>query len=727
MFGESGGPPALTSRQAEPNPRAAAPDGSDVATEAGAPENLTPSQRAAVEHGDGPLLVVAGAGTGKTSMLASRVARLLERGVAPERVLLITFTRRAAQEMLERARRLTGDRATARVVGGTFHAVANRVLRLHGRAVGVRPDFSVLDQADAADVLDLVRTDLGHAAARRRLPRKSTLASIYSRTVNAGEPLRVTLKRAYPWCVDDVDAISAIFGAYVERKRAQNALDYDDLLLHWHALARAPDGAALRRRFDHILVDEYQDTNALEAGILRAMRRENANLTVVGDEAQSIYGFRAATIRNILEFERDFSGATVIKLERNFRSTQPILDVANGVIAQAAARHEKTLSAARRGDVRPVLITARDEAEQSVAVCEALLEHRERGVPLRRQAVLFRAAHHSDQLEVELTRRNIPFVKYGGLRFLEAAHVKDLVSVLRIVENPSDEIAWFRVLQLLDGVGPRSAGRIVGELGVRLDGRDRGEPDDGPRAGPLARLLRSPPDVPDVARRELADLAAALRDCASVDGPPAPQVERVRAFLDPIVLRRYDNGAVRVRDLEQLEQIASRAHSRATFLADLALDPPASTGDLAGPPMLDEDYVILSTIHSAKGCEWDVVHVIHVTDGMIPSDMATGDAEQVDEERRLLYVAITRARDALYVHVPMRYYRRPRGLEDAHSFGQISRFLTPDVQARFERHVASGPDGASGPDPVVPGDEVSGLEARPAAAVDDYLASLWTG
>jgi DNA helicase-2/ATP-dependent DNA helicase PcrA len=673
-------------------------------------DDLNPEQQAAVRHGEGPLLVVAGAGSGKTMTLAARVASLIERGTRPERILLLTFSRRAAREMVSRAAALVAE-DTGRVWGGTFHAIGNRLLRLHGRALGLSPDFTVLDQADGADVMNLLRDELGYSSRERRFPRKDTLAAIYSRTVNAREPLKSVLKRYYPWCLDETEGIREIFRAYTDRKRRQHVLDYDDLLLFWKALATSPATASqLAAMFHHVLVDEYQDTNALQADILEGMRPPDGsrNVTVVGDDAQAIYGFRAATVKNILEFPERFPGTTVIKLERNYRSTPPILSASNAVIALSPQRHEKTLWSSRDGELRPVLHACLDEAEQSDAVCRAVLAHREEGVPLKGQAVLFRAAHHSDHLEVELARRNIPFVKYGGLKFMEAAHVKDALACLRILENPFDEVSWFRVLQLLDGMGPATARRLMQDLDVR-------RADDGDAASPLIRFLEAPIAVPKGAASRIRDLRSALGDCLDAETlPPAGQLARLRAFLEPMIARKYDAAASRTRDLEQLELLASESASRGQFLADLTLDPPSSTGDLAGPPHLDEDYLILSTIHSAKGLEWDVVHMIHAADGMIPSDLSTGDDDEIEEERRLLYVALTRARDALHVTYPQRYYRRPRGLEDPHSYSQRSRFLPEGVLEHFD---VIGPQVVTVPD--------AGAAVTAAADVDAFLASLW--
>ena len=669
---------------------------------------LNPDQRAAAAHGEGPLLIVAGAGSGKTTTLAARVAHLVEGGVRPERILLLTFSRRAAREMLSRAARMTGRRDAGRVWGGTFHAVANRLLRIHGRALGLSPGFTVLDQADGADVLNLLREELGFAERACRFPRKETLAAIHSRVVNAGSKLDEVLEHHYPWCAEEADGIRTIFRAYVERKRAQRTLDYDDLLLFWKALGCAPQtGPQIAAMFEHILVDEYQDTNALQADILEAMRPPGSarNLTVVGDDAQAIYGFRGATVRNILEFPQRFPGATVMRLERNYRSSAPILELSNGVIALSPQRHEKTLWTERTGGARPILRACLDEPEQADAVCRAVLEHREQGVPLKEQAVLFRAAHHSDLLEIELLRRNIPFVKYGGLRFLEAAHVKDALALLRVLENPHDEVAWFRVLQFPEGMGPAGARTLMDRLGVRDDAAD-----------PLINLLEDELPVPKGSADGIRGLRSALRGCRDEDVlPPAGQLERLRTYLEPVIARTYGSPEARVADLEQLVLLAGGYETRGRFLAELTLDPPASTSDLAGPPLLDEDYLILSTIHSAKGLEWDVVHVIHASDGCIPSDMALRDDEELEEERRLLYVALTRARDAVHICFPQRYYRRQKPRDDVHMYALVSRFLEPEsVRIHLQRE---------GPAIEVPQDRE--VAAVGSADVDAYLADLF--
>ncbi|HEX2051704.1 MAG TPA: ATP-dependent helicase [Actinomycetota bacterium] len=670
---------------------------------------LNEAQAEAVTHGRAPLLIVAGAGTGKTKTLACRVAHLLHEGVAPERILLLTFTRRAAREMLGRAARHAEPDAAARVWGGTFHATAHRLLRIHCRAVGLAPSFTVMDQGDAADLMALVRSDLGFGQGRRRFPNKDTLAAIYGRVASTLTPLEDVLDKWYPWCSDDGDGIRAVFEGYAERKRAQALVDFDDLLLFWSVLLRAPGaGAEIAASFEHVLVDEYQDTNGLQGEILRALRPSNECVTVVGDDAQAIYSFRAATVENILEFPRAFPGARVVKLEQCYRSTQPILDAANAVLAASARGFRKELWTTRDGGTRPLLTTCVDEGQQSDLVCRRVLEARERGVSLHRQAVLFRTGHHSAHLEIELARRNIPFVKFGGLRFVEAAHVKDLLALLRILENPRDELAWFRVLRLAEGVGPKTAARVMDGIGVRADARDAG-------ASPIARLAEIAATVPAPGSCELVALARVLAECAAADDGPAADVDRLRTWCEPAFERVYSHAPARVADVEHLARLASAYTSRGRFVVDLTLDPPSATGEVAGAPHLDDDYLVLSTIHSAKGCEWDAVYVIHAADGMIPSDMATVDDEGVDEERRLFYVALTRARDTLQVFFPLRYYHRRSPHADAHGYAQLTRFLDVRARAAFdaESFEPRGDDDALRDAPGAP------------ASVDALLAGLW--
>ena len=646
-------------------------------------EELNDRQREAVTHGDGPLLVVAGAGSGKTKTLACRVAFLISQGIPPERILLLTFTRRAAEEMLKRAAATaaTSTESTRRVWGGTFHSFANRVLRICAQAGGLAPDFSVIDRTDAEDFLNVLRNELGLGQKGRRFPQKATCMDIYSRRVNSTKSLEEILTRHYPWCLEWEAELTNLFGAYVQRKQQQNVLDYDDLLLYLYYMLESPRAAdELGAKFDHVLVDEYQDTNRIQAGILTRLRQKNRNIMVVGDDAQSIYSFRSATVRNMLDFPREFPGTTVVTLDQNYRSLQPILETTNRVIAQAHERYSKDLWATRGDGQRPRLLTCGDESDEDDEVIRLVLEHYEQGIPLRRQAVLFRAASHSTSLELALTRRNIPFRKYGGLRFLEAGHVKDVVSLLRLTQNPRDEIAWFRVLHLITGIGPVTATRIISHLAAHSFAVEA-----------IASFA-----APAAAGNELKRLSQLLSDARRAEsGSPASIVESVAAYYDRLLVQNYENPEPRKQDIAHLAQLAATYTSVQSFLDDLILDPPVSTADLAGPPLQDEDWLVLSTIHSAKGLEWDAVYLIHAADGCLPSDMSTGTPEETDEELRLTYVAMTRARDFLYVLWPLRFYGRTPGITDRHVYAQRSRFLTREVAATMEE-CAVGDEAGSG-------------------------------
>jgi DNA helicase II / ATP-dependent DNA helicase PcrA len=582
---------------------------------------LNPDQRAAVEHGVGhddprPLLIIAGAGSGKTDTLAHRVAHLVMSGADPHRILLLTFSRRAAAEMERRTERIlnraTGANAAAGLRwSGTFHAIGARFLREYAERIGLDRAFTIHDREDAADLMNLVRHELDLSRTEERFPTKGTCLAVYSRAVNAESPLEEVLGTAFPWCANWANELKKLFAAYVEAKQRQNVLDYDDLLLYWaHMLADDAFAAEIGARFDHILVDEYQDTNRLQASILLALKPGGCGLTVVGDDAQSIYSFRAATVRNILDFPSRFSPqARILTLAQNYRSTQPILAASNAVIALAAERFTKNLWSDREASARPQLVAVRDETDQARYVVARVLESREAGLPLKSQAVLFRASHHSDTLEFELTRRNIPFVKFGGLKFLEAAHVKDVLAALRFAENPRDRVAGFRVTQLVPGIGPASAARILDRLS---------SPD------PAATLVTY---APPRAGTEWKDFVALFDGLFRRDAGWPAELEQVRRWYQPHLERLHDDAHVRAADLAQLEQIAATYRTREQFLTDLTLDPPSATTDEAGAPLLDEDYLILSTIHSAKGQEWKSVFVLNAVDGCIPSDLATGSAD----------------------------------------------------------------------------------------------------
>jgi DNA helicase-2/ATP-dependent DNA helicase PcrA len=646
-------------------------------------DGLNPEQRRAVEHGvqkkctvGRPLLVIAGAGSGKTNTLAHRVAHLIVNGADPGRILLMTFSRRAAAEMSRRvtriAAKLGGNKASLDTLqwAGTFHAIGARLLREYAERIGIDPAFTIHDREDSADLMNLVRHEQGFSKTERRFPANGTCVAIYSRCVNAEVPLEQVLDRSFPWCASWTKELKQLFAAYVEAKQVQNVLDYDDLLLYW---AQMMSDAALAQdvgsRFDHVLVDEYQDTNRLQSSILLGLKPSGTGLTVVGDDAQSIYSFRAATVRNILDFPNQFSPrAEVVTLDRNYRSTQPILAAANGVIGLAKERFTKNLWTERLSSRKPQLVTVQDDANQARYVVEQVLANREQGMLLKQQAVLFRASSHSNALELELTRRNIPFVKFGGLKFLDTAHVKDILAVLRFVENPRDRVAGFRLLNLLPGVGPASAKRVLDAVAHAVD--------------PIGALY----DLPAPARAG-ADWAAFVETIGNLRKAAWPaDVEVARLWYDPHLERIHEDAEVRRPDLIQLEQIASGYSSRERFLTELTLDPPDATSDQAGVPLLDEDYLILSTIHSAKGQEWKSVFVLNVVDGCIPSDLGTGTTEELEEERRLLYVAMTRAKDDLHLTLPQRFFVHGQCVSgDRHLYASRTRFIPDALLRLFER------------------------------------------
>ena len=652
---------------------------------AGYLDKLNAEQRRAVEHGcdaldqSPPLLIIAGAGSGKTNTLAHRVAHLIVAGADPRRMLLLTFSRRAAAEMQRRVERIaaqvlggkSGPMADALAWSGTFHAVGARLLREYALDIGLNNTFTIHDREDSADLMNLVRHDLGFSKTAKRFPMKGTCLAIYSRAVNAQAPLGEMLGSFFPWCAEWEGELRKLFGAYVEAKQKQNVLDYDDLLLYWAQMmaegAIAQDVAA---RFDHVLVDEYQDTNRLQASILLALKPNGRGLTVVGDDAQSIYSFRAATVRNILDFPGHFTpAAEIITLERNYRSTQTILAAANAVIDLAAERFTKNLWSERASAERPCLVNVADDAAQAGYIVEKILETRETGVPLKAQAVLFRTSSHSASLEVELTRRNIPFVKFGGLKFLEAAHIKDVLAALRWAQNMRDRVAGFRVAQLLPGIGPGAASRLLESMA------ENGDP---------ARALSEfkPPAAAAPHWPDFSEAMGLLRRNAV--GWPG-ELDLINRWYAPHLERIYDDAAMRQADLTQLAQIASGYPNRERFLTELPLDPPDATSDQAGVPLLDEDYLILSTIHSAKGQEWTSVFVLNTVDGCLPSDLSTGSTPEIEEERRLLYVAMTRAKDQLHLMVPQRFYTyNQRGSGDRHVYAQRTRFIPNAMLAYFD-------------------------------------------
>ncbi|MHB1864529.1 MAG: ATP-dependent helicase [Gemmatimonadaceae bacterium] len=661
-----------------PRPREVAPSTRDIRDE------LNAEQYAAASHGDGPLLIIAGAGTGKTRTLVYRVAHLIDTGVRPERILLLTFTRRAAHEMLSRAERLVGS-ATARVSGGTFHSTGHRILRQFGASAGLPSDFTIMDQVDAEDLMQLSRAHLGYAQKTKRFPKKETLHYIYSRHINTEQAIEEIIYQDFARFVDYTADITRIFADYTGRKHDRNLVDYDDLLLFWALLLEQSESLAARvaGQYDRILVDEYQDTNLLQARILRGMCRDHKNLTVVGDDAQSIYSFRGANFRNILEFPAQFPGTRLVTLEQNYRSTQPILDVTNTLISRAEERFSKSLYTVRTGGEKPWLVTARDEQQQTRFVVDRVLELHELGTPLREIAVLFRAGYMSADLEIELTNRKIPFEKWGGLKFLEAAHVKDVLAFLRVLDNPRDEVSWYRIFMLMPGIGDVTARAIIASMAERA-----WDPDAFTHFVP-------PPRARD-AHQALSSLLRVLRKSGDDAGALGAQIDAIRQLYDDILRERYDRPEPRLADLDQLRTIAAGYPSRSAFLAALALDPPSNTQDLAtGTSDAEDDCLVLSTAHSAKGKEWDAVFVIWAVDGWFPLARAAESADELEEERRLMYVAMTRARNHLAVSYPLNVYSSRRSMD--YSMDQLSRFIDRGVREQMERVVLGEDDQ---PDPT---------------------------
>ncbi len=656
---------------------------------AGDTGKLNAAQQRAVLHGRSPLLIIAGAGTGKTLTLAHRVARLIAEGVPPERILLLTFTRRAAEAMLQRVEILrrrspakTSGRsptaattaATRKVWGGTFHAVGARQLRIYGQAIGVDPRFTIHDQTDAEDLLDVLRSELQLAEKRKDFPKKGTCQAVHSGWINSGRKLEAFVKASYPGCLKYLEGLQRLFQAYAERKRQQNIFDFDDLLLYWNKLLADPaTGKAIRQRFDYVLVDEYQDTNPIQAQLLKHLRPDGTGLTVVGDDAQSIYSFRGATVRNILDFPKQFPGTTVIKLEENYRSTQPILAATNQIIAQTSEGYDKQLRSSRTKGERPCLVACADEYAEARYLVEQILQRRKAGIPLPHQAVLFRASHHSLAVEMELARRQIAFHKFGGLKFAEAAHVKDLVAFLRLAENPRDVVSGLRLLKLLPGIGPKKAQGIMEGLVAA--------------AGDLNHLAQC--KVPAPATASWTEFVTLLRELTKEPVPGvAAQIRRVLTFYTPLLRQTYDEPDQRLDDLRKLRDLGERFQDRASFLAELMLDPPTSTQDLAQASAAKKEFLVLSTIHSAKGLEWDAVFVINATEGAIPSSRAMETTAQLDEELRLFYVALTRARTWLTVTYP----RYRSGFQSHWSSGwdlpALTRFLPRGVRRAFQEATA---------------------------------------
>jgi DNA helicase-2/ATP-dependent DNA helicase PcrA len=628
---------------------------------------LNAAQLEAAETIEGPVLIIAGAGSGKTRTLVYRVARLIELGVPPEAILLLTFTRKASEVMLRRAAAMIDDRCR-RVSGGTFHHFANMVLRRWAGRLGFAPNFTILDRPDSEDILNLLRSGLG-VSKHERLPRKETVADILSKAANKLVPVEEVLLEDYPHLRQHLGWLTELERLYGDYKRARNLMDYDDLLLNLRGLLTHDQTAreALGRRYRYVMVDEYQDTNRIQAEVVRQLACAHDNVMAVGDDSQSIYSFRGARFQNIIEFPKMFPGARIIKLEENFRSTQPILDLTNAIVAEAEEKYDKHLYSRRLSSTKPVLVRALDDNDQSRFVAQRVLELREEGVPLAEIAVLFRAGYLSFDLEVELAKRGIPFVKYGGLKFMETAHVRDVLAHLKVTQNPMEAVSWNRALLLIEHLGPRAALEVTGWLAEA--------------GGGLEALGRFP------ARRAYAEglgqLAQALGKVKALEHEPAEALAPLFAYYFPLLKRKYDDYPKRIKDLEHLRTMCARYKSVERFLAEITLEPPTVSvaGVAAAEP--EEEHLVLSTIHSAKGLEWHTVFIISAVEGRFPSAQSFGRPAEMEEERRLMYVATTRAKDNLYILYPVEMYDWASGM----ALSKPSRFVADLGEELLERWV----------------------------------------
>ena len=617
---------------------------------------LNSAQLEAVESVDGAYLVIAGAGSGKTRVLVHRVAYLVEKGVRPDEILLLTFTRRAAEEMLKRATLLLDERC-AKVSGGTFHSFANATLRRYASVLGLANNFTILDSPDAQDTINLVRTQLGFNKGEKRFPRKKAILEVISKSINKSQKLDDVLYDEYPQFMEFSADIKKIRDEYQKYKRSKSLLDYDDLLVYLKDLLTNHQDVrlVLARKYRYIMVDEYQDTNNLQAYVACLLASENKNIMVVGDDAQSIYSFRGANFKNIMGFPRIFKGAKIITLEENYRSTQPILNLTNKVISRAKESFKKNLYTRKKGDKQPIFIDAPDENAQSKYIADKILQLREEGLELKDMAVLFRSGWHSNDLEVELASRNIPFIKYGGQKFVEAAHIKDIISYLRIVYNWSDQVSWLRALLLIPGVGPKSAEKIISLISDKEN---------------LSKELYLRKN------EEVAKLFKLLNEVNSLTCEPDNMIKAFLEYYQPLLKNKYDDFHKRFNDLDSLLRIAGRYKSLEEFLTDMALEPPERGIFEGGTRDKDDSLLTLSTIHSAKGLEWHTVFMIYVAEGHLPSYLSLEDEDAIEEERRLFYVASTRAKENLFLLKP-HIDRSPRSFMDGGGsvFTQVSRFL----------------------------------------------------
>lgn len=619
-------------------------------------QELNPSQYEAAAAVNGAYLIIAGAGTGKTRTLVYRVARLIESGYDPQSILLLTFTRKAANEMMKRASVLLDDRCS-KIRGGTFHSFANLTLRRYAKAAGVESNFTILDKGDSADIINLIRSQDGFISKEKRFPKKDTLNKVYSLNVNTGTPVELIIESDYPHFIPMLDKIIEVQHIYTDYKRKNNLLDYDDLLVYLRDFIHSGNAAAknLLSTIKFVMVDEYQDTNFLQAEIVQGLAKHNGNIMVVGDDAQSIYSFRGANFKNIMDFPKLFDDVNVIKIEENYRSVQTVLDFANQVYDGAVEKYTKVLYTQKKGGDLPFIVAAENENMQSKFIVEKVLDLIEEGVPLKHISVLFRSSFFSFNLEIELAKAGIPFQKFGGIKFIETAHVKDVLAFLRIASNPKDIVSWYRILLLHEGVGPKTAQKILDEL-----------------ATSRLTIEKHPGKTKDFQYQKLKELFILLYKLLTTKAPPAEKAAMVLEYYQPLFKHKYDDFNKRNKDLEILLNIAENYHSLNSFLADMAIEPIIeSVVDISETDKEDE-YLTLSTIHSAKGLEWHSVFVIHAIEGYFPSTRAAESTDSLEEERRLMYVAATRAKQNLFVTYPMNMYNRMEGI----TLSKISRFIS---------------------------------------------------
>ncbi len=617
---------------------------------------LNPSQYEAVAAVNGAYLIIAGAGTGKTRTLVYRVARLIESGYDPQSILLLTFTRKAANEMMKRASVLLDDRCS-KIRGGTFHSFANVTLRKYAKAAGVESNFTILDQGDSADIINLIRSQDGFISKEKRFPKKDTLNKVYSLNVNTGIPVEQIIESDYPHFISMLDKIIEVQHIYTDYKRKNNLLDYDDLLVYLRDFLHSGNSAAknLLSTIKFVMVDEYQDTNYLQAEIVQGLAKHNGNVMVVGDDAQSIYSFRGANFKNIMDFPKLFDNVNVIKIEENYRSVQAVLDFANQVYEGAVEKYTKVLYTQRKGGELPFIVAAANENMQSRFIVEKILELLEEGVPLKDISVLFRSSFFSFNLEIELSKAGIPFQKFGGIKFIETAHVKDVLAFLRIASNPKDIVSWYRVLLLHEGVGPKTAQRILDELAT-------------------ARLTieKHPGNKKEFQYYKLKELFILLYKLHTTKASPSEKAAMVLEYYHPLFKHKYDDFNKRNKDLEILQNISENYRSLNSFLADMAIEPVINSVIDISETDKEDEYLTLSTIHSAKGLEWHSVFVIHAIEGYFPSTRAAESLDSLEEERRLMYVAATRAKQNLFVTYPMNMYNRMEGI----TLSKPSRFIS---------------------------------------------------